>query len=55
MNKKTYKQPMTMIVKIQQQHVICGSLDGNGMNKNLQDETVDTGWSRGGSGWDDEE
>ena len=56
MNKKTYKQPMTMIVKIQHRHIICASLDGNGMNTKLQSEEVSSAWSRGGnSGWDDEE
>ena len=57
MNKKTYKQPMTMIVKIQQRHIICASQDQYGMNKSLQsEETVDAAWSRqGGSVWDDDE
>ena len=55
MTKKAYMKPATNVVKIQQQRVICASLDANGMNKSLQDETVNTGWSRGNGGWDDEE
>ena len=51
MTKKAYKQPMTMIVKIQQRHIICAS---DGMSK-LHDEEVDKAWSRGGSIWDDDE
>jgi hypothetical protein len=42
-------QPVTNVVKIQQRHIICAS---DGMNKSLQDEEVETGWSRGGSIWD---
>ena len=55
MTKKAYMKPAMNVVKIQQQRVICASLDANGMNKSLQDETVDTGWSRGNDDWDDED
>ena len=55
MTKKAYMQPVTNVVKIQQQRVICASYDTNGMNKSLQGEEVSSAWSRGGSGWDDDE
>ena len=46
MTKKAYMKPATNVVKIQQQRVICAS---------LQSEEVGSAWSRGGSGWDDDE
>ena len=55
MTKKAYMNPVTNVVKIQQRHIICASLDGNGMNTSLQNEEVDAAWSRGTSGWDDDE
>ena len=55
MTKKVYMKPATNVVKIQQQRVICASLDANGMNTKVQSEEVSSAWSRGGSGWDDEE
>ena len=53
MTKKAYMKPAMNVVKIQQQRVICASQYG--MNTKVQDEEVNTGWSRGNSGWDDEE
>ena len=53
MTKKAYMKPATNVVKIQQQRVICASQYG--MNTKVQDETVDAAWSRGNSGWDDED
>ena len=46
MTKKAYMKPAMNVVKIQQQRVICAS---------LQSEEVDSAWSRGNSGWDDDE
>ena len=54
MTKKAYMKPATNVVKIQQQHVICAS-DNYGVSKSLQGEEVSSAWSRGNSGWDDEE
>ena len=53
MTKKAYMKPATNVVKIQQQRVICASQYG--MNTKVQDQTVGSAWSRGGSGWDDDE
>ena len=53
MTKKAYMKPATNVVKIQQQQVICASQDG--MNTKAQSEEVDSAWSRGNSGWDDDE
>ena len=55
MTKKAYMKPATNVVKIQQQRVICASYDTNGMNTKVQSEEVGSAWSRGGSGWDDED
>ena len=55
MTKKAYMKPVMNVVKIQQRHIICASLDGNGMNTKLQSEEVSNAWSRGNSGWDDDE
>ena len=41
------------VVKIQQQNIICDST--NGLNNQLQSGTVSSAWSRGGSGWDEED
>jgi hypothetical protein len=46
-------KPATNVVKIQQQRVICASQYG--MNTKVQGEEVGSAWSRGGSGWDDDE
>ena len=51
--KKAYMKPTMKVVKIQQQRVICASQDG--MNTKVQSEEVDNAWSRGNSGWDDDE
>ena len=53
MTKKAYMQPAMNVVKIQQQRVICASQYG--MDTKVQSEEVDNAWSRGNSGWDDEE
>ena len=53
MTKKAYMKPATNVVKIQQQRVICASQYG--MDTKVQSEEVDNAWSRGNSGWDDEE
>ena len=50
--KKTYMKPVTNVVSLQQQHIICVSLDPNGMNKNLQDEEVDAAWAKEKGDWD---
>ena len=50
--KKTYMKPVTQVMKIQQQNIICGSTQG--LNDKLQGETVTGGWSREDSSWDDE-
>jgi hypothetical protein len=45
MIKKEYMKPTMQVVKIQQQcQILAGSVDANGMNNGLQDETVDIGW-----------
>ena len=53
MTKKSYMKPAMQVVKIQQQNIICGTT--NGLNDQLQGGTVSSAWSRGGSGWDEEE
>ena len=56
MTKKEYMKPATNVVKIQQRAcILSGSLDANGMNTKVQSEEVGSAWSRGNSGWDDEE
>ena len=56
MTKKAYMKPATNVVKIQQRAcILSGSVDANGMNTKVQSEEVDNAWSRGNSGWDDEE
>ena len=53
MIKKEYMKPTLKVVKIQQQRVICASQYG--MNTKVQSEEVGSAWSRGNSGWDDDE
>ena len=53
MTKKDYMKPATLVVRIQQQHVICVS--PNGMNNTLQSKEVNSAWSRGSNSFDDEE
>ena len=53
MTKKTYMKPALQVVKLQQQHIICGS--SNGMNNTLQSTEVGSAWSRSSKGFDDEE
>ena len=56
MTKKAYMKPATNVVKIQKREcILSGSLDANGMNTKVQSEEVGSAWSRGGSGWDDDE
>ena len=44
--KKEYMKPSMEVVKIQQQcQILVGSLDSNGMNKELLDATVDESWA----------
>ena len=46
MTKKEYMKPAMEVVKIQQQcQILAGSLDANGMNDMLQEETVTDGWA----------
>ena len=53
---KKYIQPSMVIVKLQHQHVICTSMDEYGMNRSVQEETVDNAWTKeSNSGvWDNE-
>ena len=53
MTKKAYMQPVTNVVKIQQQRVICASQYG--MNTEVQSDEVDKAWSREHKNvWDDD-
>ena len=45
--KKTYLQPATMVVALQQQSIICASSDMNRVNSNAG---IDYGGGGGGSG-----
>jgi len=43
--KKNYMKPEMEFVKIQQQcQILAGSVDANGMNRDLQNENVNGGW-----------
>lgn len=53
MTKKAYMKPVMKVVKIQQQHVICASQEG--MNTKLQSTQVNSAWSRGNRGWDEDD
>ncbi len=55
MAKKAYMEPAMRVVRIQQQHIICVSKNQYGVNKQLQSGEVSSAWSRGTSGWDDDE
>ena len=56
MTKKAYMKPTMEVENIEQcESILAGSLDANGMNKSLQNEEVSSAWSRGNSGWDDDE
>ena len=56
MTKKAYMKPAMNVAMIQQQHIVCASLDDNKMNKSLQDEEVNDAWSRRQRNvWDEEE
>ena len=45
MTKKEYMKPEMEVVKIQQQcQILAGSVDANGMNRDLQGEEVNNGW-----------
>lgn len=54
MTKKAYMKPVMNVVKIQQRASILGASE-YGMNSKLQGEEVSSAWSRGNSGWDDDE
>lgn len=55
MTKKAYIQPATKVVSIQQQSIICTSTT-EGVNKQLQNGTLSSAWSRqSDSNWDDDE
>ena len=54
MKKKEYMKPSLKVVQLQhRQRVICASQYG--MNTLPQSEEVGSAWSRGYSGWDDDE
>ena len=56
MTKKEYMKPTMKTVELKQRTMIlAGSADAYGMNKSLQNEEVSSAWSRGNSGWDDDE
>ena len=56
MTKKAYMKPTMEVENIEQcESILAGSLDANGMNKSLQNDEVSSAWSRGNSGWDDDE
>jgi hypothetical protein len=45
MTKKEYMKPSVKVVKLQQQcQMLAGSLNANGMNDKLLEETVTEGW-----------
>ena len=45
MIKKEYMKPEMEVVMLQQQsQILAGSVDANGINDELLDETVDIGW-----------
>ena len=45
MTKKEYMKPEMEVVMLQQQsQILAGSVDANGINDELLDETVDIGW-----------
>ena len=41
---KRYIQPSMVMVNLLHQHIICTSLDENGMNTTLQNEEVSSSW-----------
>ena len=56
MTKKAYMKPVMKVVKIQHKcQILAGSLDPNGMNKNLQSQKVSSAWSRGNRDWVDDD
>ena len=54
MTKKAYMKPVMNVVRIQQRASILGASE-YGMNSKLQGDEVNSAWSRGNGGWDDEE
>ena len=45
MNNKQYVKPTMLTVELKQKyHLLAGSVDPNGMNRNLQNEEVDNAW-----------
>lgn len=56
MTKKAYMKPVMEVEEMQHEsQILAGSLDAYGMNTSLQSEEVSSAWSRGNSGWDDDE
>ena len=56
MKKNIYVKPESTVVRLQQQHIICTSVDANGMNKSLQQtEEVNEAWvKKSHSVWDED-
>ena len=45
MSKKTYMKPDVKVILLRQRAtILTGSMDENGMNRNLQNEEVDNAW-----------
>ena len=45
MSKKTYMKPDVKVILLRQRAtILTGSMDKNGMNRNLQNEEVDDAW-----------
>lgn len=45
MSKKAYMKPDVKVILLRQRAtILTGSMDGNGMNRNLQNEEVDDAW-----------
>ena len=45
MSKKTYMKPDVKVILLRQRAtILTGSMDENGMNRNLQNEEVDDAW-----------
>ena len=56
MTKNAYMKPVMRVVRIQHKcQILAGSTDGNGMNTKLQSTQVNSAWSRGNRGWDEDD
>ena len=56
MTKKAYMKPVMEVEEMQHEsQILAGSPDAYGMNTSLQSEEMSSAWSRGNSGWDDDE